>query len=184
MPKCGGVKQEKTVRTTFTREDGDTNTRVGKGTHKAGVGVSGASGASGASDQDMVMGRVETYYGRKRTIESIMSGGGEGETLGGSLGVAQGGSKAGAVAKRQTCLKRKSGHKGITSVSSSSSSSSEEDDESGDGEESDIHDGTDVLDYESKVTVIPSSEIPHRSASATVCHTTANGARIKTRPFV
>ena len=39
----------------------------------------------------------------------------------------------------------------------SSSSSSEEDDESESGEEVEIRDGRDVLEYESKGTVIPSS---------------------------
>jgi hypothetical protein len=99
----------------------------------------------------MVIDRVEQCYGRKRTIEDIMS----------SEAAADADSSAPApVGKRQICRKRKAVPKGITSVpssSSSSSSSSSEDDDCKSGDEADIQDATDVLDYQSQGTVITST---------------------------
>jgi hypothetical protein len=62
------VKQEKAVRKDITRKGGDGKTRAGaRALRKAEV-------VEGDKDKEMVMGRVEAYYGRKRSIESIMSG--------------------------------------------------------------------------------------------------------------
>jgi hypothetical protein len=66
-PSSGGVKQEKAVRKDITRKGGDGKTRAGaRALRKAEV-------VEGDKDKEKVMGRVEAYYGRKRSIESIMS---------------------------------------------------------------------------------------------------------------
>jgi hypothetical protein len=167
-PTCGGVKKEKCVRTDITRKGGDGNTRAGEEKRKAAIAA--FVGEAVASDN--------VGIGRKRTIESIMSGDVEAKD-GASKQVgrtATGGHaprkalkvwKVKQVATRPLCgkavaecRKRKAGRKWITgtsSSSSSSSSSSEEEDESGSGEEADIRDGTDVLEDESTGKVIPSS---------------------------
>lgn len=102
------------------------------------------------TDKDsMVMERVEAYYGRKRTIEDIMSS---------EAPPSIDSSAPGRVGKRQICRKRKAVPKGITSVPSSSSSSEHDDSESSQSsDEADIQDGTDVVDYNSQGTVITST---------------------------
>ena len=62
------------MRKDITRQGGDGNTRTGEGKLKAEV-------VTCDEDKEMVMGHVETYYERQRSISSIMSGGGEGEAV-------------------------------------------------------------------------------------------------------
>jgi hypothetical protein len=127
-PKCGGLKQEKAVRTAITAAGADENTRAGKRKRKAGA----ASARKGTIES--IMSSAGAASAPKGTIESIMS-------------------SAGAVGKTQACRKRKAGRKAITAAPSSSSS----EDESGSGEEADIRDGTDVLEFDSTAKVTPSS---------------------------
>jgi hypothetical protein len=128
-------------------------------------------------DKEMVMGHVETYYERQRSISSIMSGGGEGEAVetcrkrkGTSL-VSSKRLKAGGCRKRKACKACKAwpafpkGTPSVVSSSSSSSSSSEDEDEdedgeSGSGEEAEIVDGTDVLEDEEGLTLRAKNESP------------------------
>ena len=122
-PKCGGVKEEKGVRTEITAVGGDEHTRAGERERKR-------------------KGVTEEAGGRKRTIESIMSGDGE---------VVKDGVSGKSGRPVGECRKRKAGRKWITGTTTSSSSSSSDEDEA------DVRDGTDVLEYESRVEVIPSS---------------------------
>lgn len=145
-PKEGGVKQEKAVRKDITRKGGDGNTRAGEGKRKAAV-------VEGDKDKEMVMGRVEAYYGRKRTIESIMSE----KTLESILTESDDDEDwdvvtCGFSVEKKGCRKRRAGRKWITGTKSSSSSSS-----SSFSEEAEIVDGTDVLEDEGAGKVIPSS---------------------------
>ena len=158
-PSTGGVKKQRAVRTDITRNGGDGKTRAGERKRKAAV-------VEGDKDKEKVMGRVEAYLGRKKSIESIMSETSVEKTLESILtesdedededeGAVWCGS---AVEKKKGCRKRKAGRKSLGL--SSSSSSSDDDDDDDDDEEAEIVDGTDVLDdakKESKGTVIPSS---------------------------
>ena len=157
-PKEGGVKQERAVRTDITRKGGDENTRAGEEKRKAAVAA--FVGDAVASDNVAI--------GRKRTIESIMSGDVEAKDGASKQGVR---TPTGGHAPRKAlkvwrvkqvvsrpaggkavaeCRKRKAGRKWITGTTSSSSSSSSEDEdaESGSGKEAVIRDGTDVLEDE------------------------------------
>lgn len=150
-PTSGGLKKEKCVRTDITRKGGDGNTRAGEEKRKAAV-------AAFVGD---AVGLDNVAIGRKRTIESIMSGDVEAKD-----GASKQGVRTPACGKAVAeCRKRKAGRKWITGTTSSSSSSEEDDEdeeededaECGSGEEADIRDGTDVLEDESKGKVIPSS---------------------------